>query len=356
MGNIVNTDYSRGVTLHTGTAGETPAPNIIRNVFVIGNVMRGDGNMLRIAPDSGDCTDFASDVYLIGNVGNAIYLTSAKNIYVVDNEIYGAIALADAHNLYPTYGYGNLHDVYFIGNRIYNRVYNSILGSGANIYNIHFYDNYFEFCGDTISLSYGSNYFIKRNSFMGCSTTGCHIVLKSSVSNIVIESNTHYLVQYAHVLLFETFSGSNVFILNNYFSPYANNIGVRAGSYIYIQGNIISKNVFLSASGFGPPSNVFFERNTILPGASISDPLGVAVIRYNRGYTTEKFDVATISAGSTRVTVSHGLAKTPTKVLITPLAAPPGKLWVENIGSTSFDIVTDTAPSSNLNVAWYAEV
>ncbi|MCC5989923.1 MAG: hypothetical protein LM558_00235 [Thermosphaera sp.] len=66
--------------------------------------------------------------------------------------------------------------------------------------------------------------------------------------------------------------------------------------------------------------------------------------------------VATIPAGSTRITVSHGLITTPSKVLITPLGSPPGKLWVENITSTSFDIVTDTATTSNLNVAWYAEV
>jgi len=66
--------------------------------------------------------------------------------------------------------------------------------------------------------------------------------------------------------------------------------------------------------------------------------------------------VATISAGDTRVTVSHGLPSKPGKVLVTPLGQPPGKLWVENIASTSFDIVTDTAPSTNLDVAWYAEV
>jgi len=66
--------------------------------------------------------------------------------------------------------------------------------------------------------------------------------------------------------------------------------------------------------------------------------------------------IATISAGSTRVTVSHGLKTAPSKVLITPLNQPPGKLWVENITSTSFDIVTDTAPTSDLKVSWYAEV
>jgi len=360
MGNIVYTDYSRGVVLHTGTAGETPATNIIRNIFVINNIMRGNGGMFSIAPDSpkcGNCTDFASDIYLIGNVGNSIYLTSAKNIYIVDNVIYGSITLADAHYSYPSYGYGDLHDVYLIGNKIYNAISNKILGSGARIYNIHIYDNYFEFCGDIIYLTYGNNYFIKRNSFVGCSTQGCHIVISSSVSNIVMEGNIHYLAQYAHILLNEYFTGSDVFIQSNYFSSdIGSNIIIRAGSGIYIQNNIIRKDVYLSVSGYGPPSNVFFERNVVLPGVSVVDQLGVAVKKYNRGYTTENSGVATIPAGSTRVTVSHGLALTPTKFQITPLGQPPGKLWVENITSTSFDIVTDTAPTVDLKVSWYAEV
>jgi len=64
--------------------------------------------------------------------------------------------------------------------------------------------------------------------------------------------------------------------------------------------------------------------------------------------------VAVIPAGSTRTTVNHGLLKAPTKVLVTPYGN--ARVWVENITNTSFDIVTDTAPSTNLTVAWYAEV
>jgi len=46
----------------------------------------------------------------------------------------------------------------------------------------------------------------------------------------------------------------------------------------------------------------------------------------------------------------------PTRV---PVKVPAGvirKVWVENITSTSFDIVTDTAPTADLNVSWQAEV
>ena len=65
---------------------------------------------------------------------------------------------------------------------------------------------------------------------------------------------------------------------------------------------------------------------------------------------------ATINSGATRITVNHNLISAPSKVLITPLGQPAGKLWIEDINKTSFDIVTDTAPSTNLNIAWYAEI
>jgi hypothetical protein len=89
---------------------------------------------------------------------------------------------------------------------------------------------------------------------------------------------------------------------------------------------------------------------------AIIDAVPGAVVRRNIGYTTEKSGVATIPANSTSVTVLHGLASAPSKVLITPLGMPAGKLWVTNITSTSFDIVTDTAPTTDLNIAWYAEI
>jgi hypothetical protein len=79
-------------------------------------------------------------------------------------------------------------------------------------------------------------------------------------------------------------------------------------------------------------------------------------VNTNVEYRSENRGVATIPAGRTRVTVTHNLITTPSRVLVTPLAQPPGKVWVETITSTSFDIVTDTAPTRNLNVAWYAEV
>jgi len=77
---------------------------------------------------------------------------------------------------------------------------------------------------------------------------------------------------------------------------------------------------------------------------------------YSAKYYVKKRNsgVATILAGQTRVTVAHNLITTPSRILVTPYGN--ARVWVENITSTSFDIVTDMAPTADLQVAWYAEV
>jgi len=116
-------------------------------------------------------------------------------------------------------------------------------------------------------------------------------------------------------------------------------------------GIVIGSNADVRIVGGSIVSDVGFRTATVGIGTG-----SVVEIKDVYGYRTRNSGVATISAGSTRVTVSHNLATTPTKVLITPLATPPGKLWVENITATSFDIATDTAPTADLQVTWYAEV
>jgi parallel beta-helix repeat protein len=147
------------------------------------------------------------------------------------------------------------------------------------------------------------------------------------------------------------------YVINNYVEGSRTGIFLLNATNTLVRGNMVLNNTSWGIREYGT-----CDYNTIIENVLINNPTPIVrlgantVIKRNIGYATEASGVATISAGSTRVTVSHGLATTPTKVLITPLSQPPGKLWAENIGSTSFDIVTDTAPSSNLNVAWYAEV
>jgi len=105
-------------------------------------------------------------------------------------------------------------------------------------------------------------------------------------------------------------------------------------------------------------------RNTVVIGAkvygNISEDLHDAginsKIEHVEGYKNKNSGTATVSSGSTRVTVNHGLVDTPKKVHITPLSDPGDRYWVENRTPTSFDIVIATAPSSDVTFAWYAEV
>jgi len=71
---------------------------------------------------------------------------------------------------------------------------------------------------------------------------------------------------------------------------------------------------------------------------------------------TENHGTAVIPTGETRTRVKHRLASAPSRILITPLAPPPGKLWIENITETTFDIASDATPREELRIAWHAEL
>jgi hypothetical protein len=149
--------------------------------------------------------------------------------------------------------------------------------------------------------------------------------------------------------------------------------GVNAMGFTSVTDGVVDT-VLLNYDGTNSPSYIFyFNNNSNLEIRNVyakykndmyylegSMPRMINVrffnVNNNTEYRSENRGVATIPAGQTRVTVTHNLITTPSKVLITPLGQPPGKLWVENITSTSFDIVTDTAPASDLTVSWYAEV
>jgi len=160
------------------------------------------------------------------------------------------------------------------------------------------------------------------------------------------------------------------YVDNNYFEDihltllYPNSVGVHFGSvnvYDNVFNNIIIdqfKESTVNIKDESKQPNWFIR---VKLGGGYQTPPQIMNSKFILGTLTgdkliSQSGVATIHAGSTRVTVTHYLASKPTKVLITPLGQPAGKIWVENITPTSFDIVTDAAPASDLNVAWYAEV
>ena len=158
-------------------------------------------------------------------------------------------------------------------------------------------------------------------------------------------------------------AGSNHVVAFNIFKDPKtprHSVMLDGATYVLVFNNMIVNNngyaQGISESGTADYNVIMHNDVKTAVSPKISKVGANTVVKYNIGYYTEKSGVATIPAGSTRVTVSHGLIQAPSKVLITPLGQPLGKLWVENITSTSFDIVTDTAPTADLNVSWQAEV
>jgi len=151
-------------------------------------------------------------------------------------------------------------------------------------------------------------------------------------------------------------AGGVIQIVGNLIRGSSNTAIKTAGWFVDISNNVITD----SYIGIDSQSDTTYIRNNIF--VVVNTPISgiFRVVDNNMSLNSQSVlnrnsGQATILANSTRVTVQHGLFATPSKVLITPLGSPPSKLWVENITNTSFDIVTDTAPTADLQVAWYAE-
>jgi hypothetical protein len=187
---------------------------------------------------------------------------------------------------------------------------------------------------------------IVRNNVIERTTSWCIVFDNNGVNNCDIEGNTFIDPAYPY----NGYNGGGIFLYGSYNT-------IRFNRLLITDTTNIRPQAFVKE---GSGNYNVIEENYLQAGVSFREApiikVGVnTIVRRNTNYATEASGVATIPAGQTRVTVSHGLALTPSKVLITPLGMPSGKIWVENITSTSFDIVVDTAPIIDLQVAWYAE-
>jgi len=183
--------------------------------------------------------------------------------------------------------------------------------------------------------------------------TSANIAIASG--NYIYDPNQDIWEASIEVIMSSNYSNAYVVFENNLLDvkPYWPVLGIYTFSNLtarlILRGNLSNANVFRYKVASGVTLTVYQVDEDKWRKVYSGDLPTVYAVNRNSGQ-------ATISANSTRVTVQHGLNNAPSKVLITPLASPPGKLWVENITATSFDIVTDTAPTADLQVAWYAEV
>jgi len=128
---------------------------------------------------------------------------------------------------------------------------------------------------------------------------------------------------------------SNITITGNHF--YNN-----TQRHIYFDG--IYSNITISDNWFSPEPTV----GLVYFGGSYSD----LYVHHNLGYITENSGTATISS-STSVTVTHGLAGTPTSVIAITNATAAGDVAITSITATQFTVTV--VSSGTYAVYWYAE-
>ena len=348
-------NYAEYTSGDTGFAGIGSRHVVCCNTFINGMV----GVYFGTASGSSDSIMSDNVVYgglygaIIQNPSNRILISNntfisnklklidiLNNIKIEGNVIYGSVSLEKTSNItikgnYITnddtetcistkWGSGNMENIYITGNILTKCKNGIVIDTGTDPSGVDFFTKYLVISGNVITRNQLSGivllrtkYAFIRENYIGenCQSSDC--------TNPALSMWKVY----------------NAEIINNMFFDYQDTKTQTKG---IAASNIEDIKIL---------DNIFTNQTT---------PISVSgtriIIKRNSGYTTENSGVASITANSTRVTVSHGLNNAPSKVLITPLGVPPGKLWVENITNTSFDIVTDTAPATNLPVAWYAEV
>jgi hypothetical protein len=181
------------------------------------------------------------------------------------------------------------------------------------------------------------------------------VLVSGSSRNIVISGNRIAVASFNDTPLVVGGSADRVLLIGNV-------VDVVDGSWcnIFEVQSSQCKNVFafwnargVSGRMWGPRLRTDIDPN-ISPATQnlVANTVENMFLEYARALWKNS-GVATIAAGSTRVTVSHGLVRAPRRVFVTPFGNI--RVWVENITATSFDIVADVAPATEISVAWYAE-
>jgi len=335
-----------------GNANNASLQYFIPDVIIEGNTTLNPGDTaIEIAQ--------AINAVIRGNTANGpIHLTyNWINGIVENNAVYGGsrlIGLVGAYASGTNIGY--IRNTIIQGNSLYNATISvyldlSQLSSPIDIGPISILNNNLLFenltlssnlMGIQVQSSNWSNYpkvLIQGNNLR--------------VNNVNANSNTVYGIAYGAPPVVIDVSNNAFDFTGVTNATSIIGINLSNGYPAFIHNNIIKGSTgWLQVNYYGP----YYVSHNYVDNTNVSIGSNVTVyFRRNAGYPTEASGTATISSGSTSVTVNHGLVCTPSEVLIAPLAQPSGNLWVSNITSTSFTINISTAPSANLSVAWLAE-
>jgi len=225
-----------------------------------------------------------------------------------------------------------------------------------------------------ISLHNGATHSIITNNIitsLTSATSGEYIgvgIFLDTVDHCIISNNYIFKPNLAGIRAYDTVTYCEI----------TNNIiykGVTNAKGIWLQGkdattgsnyNTIKNNI-IDSIDYGVYIDSYSNNNTIKNNefyniVGISDSGTDNNFRNNIGYTTENSGTSEITGDGTNTSfsISHGLATTPSQVLVTPTNSSMASAtwWVSTKSSTTFTITFSTAPSNGdkLSFDWYAEV
>ena len=403
MFNIIkNVGYANGIKIHSGYQDKVePSSENVIDVYIVNNIIEEpnkNGIIIIEEHSTISAPDFAKRVHIVGNkiiksekTEHGIYLLGGgQEVFIYGNEVSGFLT---GVNVAGSPGVGNYSQI--IKNHVYgtgsysisiapsdpgsehiNVLLNTVRNSdsrGINIVRVtsvivkgncvdNVYSHGIHLYGLTDVVVEGNivrNFSTVSLSDLTKHNAGIHV---GSCTRVTIVANAIYYGGGSGI----NTDGSNIVnVVGNvvYNIGYSgqetqtyrlSGIQVANGQYCLVENNITvdDRDTAVMARGITVYNiTTGFHSSNMVYGAWEADIkiAGTVTLTKNSGK-------ATITAGSTSVTVNHGLASKPSKVQVTPLSDPGAYWYVTNRTDTSFDIVLSTAPTSDVTFAWQAEV
>ncbi|RLC76269.1 MAG: hypothetical protein DRI61_13570, partial [Chloroflexi bacterium] len=319
--------------------------------------------------------------HLHNGTEHEIHLSGAKKAFVINNYLH------DNDAQLFSFGHANSEKVIVTNNILENTSHEAIYFPDDACNDIIFSNNYFRNVYWAIRTQVAcTNLLISNNIFVdsdyyaielaGGSTEciiqnnifySCDKAIYANGNRILVSGNIIKATPEQGIVL----GGSCNTIINNYIeagwgSYYPVSI---TGTYIKISHNIIrqggtSANYLIFEDG-SADYNEITNNNLRVGNPTISAIKRIGshtIVKENLGYTTENSGSYEITGDGTNTsfTISHGLATTPTNIIITPTNASMASAdwYVSSWDATNFTITFTSAPASGtkLSFKWYAEV
>lgn len=249
--------------------------------------------------------------------------------------------------------YDNPSDgIYINGNKLFT--YNAIWIT--NTKNVTITNNHIVGDNRGITAIYIDNGIVSNNKIKAdrvFNTDGCKLLISNNYSELI--ENNYYAE-------FISDRDSNLVVTDNVIVNLKNVLKLSYGSHsnILFMNNKLIYNLepkdmtLVNSDVYSQPYPVVYAYSNDLTDCTTLKSGNVELkLKNNIGKLSENSGSATIQSGNSSVTVQHGLALTPTKVLATPTANIP--IWITNIGEETFTINTSDPVTSDTVIYWYAE-